>query len=275
MPTETSTHDIEPVDVVDRAPADQHPVDEDPVARWWHSRFGAALMWELVIIIPLYQGYRLARRLTKNQFDEALDHAREVISFERAVGLYREADLHGLVLDHPIVIWFVNHYYVYAHFPVMVVALVWLYTFHGSVYPHVRRVLIGTTLVGLLIHIAYPLAPPRLYPGGGFVDTIARWGPEIYKPDRLASVANQIAAMPSLHFGWALIVCWGGMMAVRSRYRFLFLAHPALTFIAIVATANHWWLDAAVAGLIVAVMVGLDARWPSARSAGPLAPAGP
>jgi hypothetical protein len=270
MPTETSTHDVELVHVVARAPSDHEPPDRDPIARWWHSRFGAALMWELVIIIPLYQGYRLARRLTRDQFNEALDHARQVISFERALGLYHEADLHGLVLDHPIVVWFVNHYYAYAHFPVMVVALVWLYTFHAQVYPHVRRVLIGTTLIGLVIHIVYPLAPPRLYPGGGFVDTIARWGPEIYKPDRLASVANQIAAMPSLHFGWALIVAWGGMMAVRSRSRYLFGAHPALTFIAIVSTANHWWLDAAVAGLIVATMVGLDARWSSARPTGPL-----
>lgn len=275
MPTGTSTPEANDLDLAERAPRDQPPTDNDAITRWWHSRFGAALVWELAIIIPVYQGYRLARRLTKDQFNEAIHNAREVITFERTLKLYHEADLHGMVLDHPVVIWFVNHYYAYAHFPVMVVALVWLYTFHADVYPHVRRVLIGTTLVGLVLHIVYPLAPPRLYPGGGFVDTIARWGPEIYKPDRLASVANQIAAMPSLHFGWALIVAWGGMMAVRSRYRYLFVLHPTFTFIAIVGTANHWWLDAAVAGLIVTVMVGLDARWSSARSAGPLVLTGP
>ena len=56
----------------------------------------------------------------------------------------------------------------------------------------------------LIIHLLFPLAPPRMM--DGFVDTMAKFGPSIYPDNPLEGAANQIAAMPSLHFAWAMIV---------------------------------------------------------------------
>ena len=85
---------------------------------------------------------------------------------------------------------------------------------------------------------------------------------------RSDSVANQFAAMPSLHFGWAVMVALGAIRASRSRYRVLWVAHPIITLLVIVGTANHYWLDAAVAGgLIIASEYALATWWRAARSA--------
>ena len=105
------------------------------------------------------------------------------------------------------------------------------------------------TFVALVIHVAYPLAPPRMMPG--FVDTMFRYGPSIYTRNTLEGAANQIAAMPSLHFGWAVIAAMAVVQVNRSRWRYVAVLHPFLMGTAIVATANHWWVDAAAAGLII------------------------
>lgn len=80
------------------------------------------------------------------------------------------------------------------------------------------------------------------------------------KPDygTLTTVTNQYAAMPSLHFGWSL---WCGvvivMLAPKPWMKALGLLHPLFTIVAIVATANHWVLDAAGGALVVSLGFGL------------------
>ncbi len=96
-----------------------------------------------------------------------------------------------------------------------------------------------------------------MLPDAGFVDTLQRFGPRIYSTDTSKSVANQFAAMPSLHFGWAFIVA-GAYVSIRRTRRSLWaMLHPAITLLAIVATANHYWLDAAVAGVLVVAAAAL------------------
>ena len=96
----------------------------------------------------------------------------------------------------------------------------------------------------------------------GFVDTGALFGPNVYGPPEGGSIANQFAAMPSLHIGWATLVAIGLIVATRSRWRWLWLAHPIITILVVVGTANHWWLDGIVALVLLAgalaVSVGLD-----------------
>ena len=112
-----------------------------------------------------------------------------------------------------------------------------------------------STFTGLIIHLLFPLAPPRMM--DGFVDTMARWGPEIYPENPLEGAANQIAAMPSLHFAWAVIVAIAVVSVLRSRWRWLIVIHPILMTLSIIATANHWWIDAATAGLLVVAGIAL------------------
>ncbi|MFE0085218.1 phosphatase PAP2 family protein, partial [[Kitasatospora] papulosa] len=105
----------------------------------------------------------------------------------------------------------------------------------------------------------YPLAPPRLMPGLGFIDTV-HGVQDLDSPDfgALTAVTNQYAAMPSLHFGWSL---WCGLvillLAPKPWMKVLGLLHPLFTVSAIVATGNHWVLDAVGGGAVVAAGFGL------------------
>ncbi len=152
---------------------------------------------------------------------------------------------------------FLNRYYVTVHFPLTVAFLLWVFFRHHSAYARIRNTFVSVTVAALAIHVAFPLAPPRMLPDAGFVDTLQRFGPRIYSTDTSESVANQFAAMPSLHFGWAFIVA-GAYVSIRRTRRSLWaMLHPAVTLLAIVATANHYWLDAAVAGVLVVAAAAL------------------
>jgi hypothetical protein len=97
----------------------------------------------------------------------------------------------------------------------------------------------------------------------GFVDTMVLYGPNPYNSHAVQSFANQFAAMPSLHVGWSLIVAWGVITISSSRFRWFIIAHPVLTILTITITANHYWLDGAVAAVLVAwavVVVGQPAE---------------
>ena len=106
-----------------------------------------------------------------------------------------------------------NRYYAMVHFPATVAFISLVYVRDpGSLPPDPVRVRLRHR-VALATQILYPLAPPRMM--AGFVDTIARYGPAIYSRPGVASVANQYAAMPSLHVGWALIVAYGMWQMTR------------------------------------------------------------
>jgi hypothetical protein len=220
------------------------------LSTWWHGRYGAALAREAVLVAALLLLYRLGRYLSRDHVASAFDHAQAVLAFERGLGLAVEADVQRLVLAHQWLVSFLNHYYVRAHFPVTVTFLVVAYLRAPFLYGHMRRLFVVVTGLGLAMHVVYPLAPPRMLPG--FVDTVARYGPAIYERSDVASVANQYAAMPSMHFAWAVLVAYGVIQGLRSRWRWVAVAHPVLTLFAITATANHYWVDAAVAGLLMA-----------------------
>jgi hypothetical protein len=162
-------------------------------------------------------------------------------------------------LDHLTLVRLLNRYYATVHFPATVAFLVLAYVKAPAVYRNVRAILVAVTAVGLVMHIAYPLAPPRMLPG--FVDTVAVFGPSIYDRPGVASVANQYAAMPSLHVGWAVIVAYGTYSMWTGWKRWAGSVHAAITTIAVVVTANHYWLDAIVAVALVAGAMTVLRLW--------------
>jgi hypothetical protein len=169
-----------------------------------------------------------------------------------------EQGIQSLVLHSTGLVVALNRYYVSMHFGTMALFLLWLFLAHRDLYPQIRRLLVASTAVALLIHAVFPLAPPRMLPG--FVDTMATYGPNAYASEQVVKLANQHAAMPSVHFMWAMIVAYGVLTASRSRFRWIAVLHPAITLFAIVATANHFWLDAAVGGALVAGVLAFDRK---------------
>ena len=219
--------------------------------RWWRSRFGADLLLEIVQLAALLLLYKAVRYWSRDQLSAAFDNARHVIKFERSLPMPSEVDLTSVSMRLPALVRFFNQYYLLAHFLTMGAFLIWMYARQPDGYRVCRRILIWMTAAGMVLHVAYPLAPPRMFPELGFVDTGRLFGPRAYGNNGLFDgVSNQIAAMPSLHFGWALLVAWGVVRYSKSRWRWIAVAHPILTLLAIIITANHYWLDAFVALVI-------------------------
>lgn len=213
--------------------------------------------------------YLALRYQMKGDIADALDNARRVVDFEKAAGFFTENALQKWALEHVGVIKFLNTYYLVAHFSVMGLFMLWAFFRQPRGYRSCRRVLIAMTAIGLAIHAVYPLAPPRMLSEYGFIDTGRLLGPSPYT-DTSKGLANQFAAMPSLHFGWALLVAWGAWHYGRTRYRKLLVLHPILTLAAIIITANHYWIDAIVALLIFggAMFVGRVASRVTRRARG-------
>ncbi|HEX5614232.1 MAG TPA: phosphatase PAP2 family protein, partial [Acidimicrobiia bacterium] len=138
------------------------------------------------------------------------------------------------------------------HFIVTIGAALFLYRWFADDYPRFRNTLATTTALALVGFVLFPLAPPRLMDGFGFVDTLAEyptfWS---FNSGAVSKVSNQYAAMPSVHCAWAL---WCALVFVpRVRppaLKVLAALYPALTVVVIVVTGNHYWLDA-VGGFLV------------------------
>lgn len=217
---------------------------------------------ELALLFVLFVGYRAGRLLTSDHTSQAFANARELWHIERWMHLPLEQTVQGWLLTNDRLVEVANTYYALVHFPVTVLFLVWMFLRRPTHYLWVRRSMIMLTGAALVVHVVFPLAPPRMRPDLGFIDTGAAFGPNVYGPPEGGSIANQFAAMPSLHIGWAVLVAIGLIVATRSKWRWLWLLHPILTTLVVVGTANHWWLDGAVAILLLlaamAVATGLD-----------------
>ncbi|MEV0169537.1 phosphatase PAP2 family protein [Streptomyces sp. NPDC050803] len=209
------------------------------------------LWFEILLIAVSYWTYSLVRNAVPEQRAEALRNADWIWRAEHTLGAAFEQSVNHAVNSVTWLIVGMNYYYATLHFVVTLGVLVWLYRSHPGRYAATRMVLFATTGVALLGYYLYPLAPPRLMTGGHFIDTVMvhqTWG-SMASGD-LKTMSNQYAAMPSMHIGWSL---WCGLtifaLASLPWVRILGLLYPAATLVVIVATANHFWLDA-VGGLL-------------------------
>nr|WP_245194885.1 phosphatase PAP2 family protein [Kitasatospora phosalacinea] len=208
------------------------------------------MLRELLLVIGLFLVYKFGRRLAIGHTAAAFHNADRVWGFERTVHLPGEGAVQSLLLHDHTVVQVANAYYATVHFPATALFLIWLYLCRPVHYLWARRVLAVVTSAALVLPFAFPLAPPRMLAASGLQDTARLYGPSVYGPPNVDHLSNQYAAMPSLHFGWALMVAIGLIAANRSRWRWLWLLHPLITLTVIVGTANHYWLDSIVATLM-------------------------
>lgn len=218
------------------------------------TRFGR----ELLAMVVLFAIYKFGRVVHTSDVGLAYDNAQRIWDLERWARLPNELDAQKAILPMQGLVEFANTYYAFVHLPGTAAFLIWLYLRRPQLYPPVRRAIIAMTAIALLGHILFPLAPPRMLSDYGFIDTGALYGPNVYHGDpNAASLINQYAAMPSLHVGWAMLVAAGLIAAFRTRWRWLWLLHPTITAVAVVATANHYWIDGIIACLVLALVVHL------------------
>jgi hypothetical protein len=214
------------------------------------------LVVEVLLIASMMVVYQGVRHLADGQTGLAFRYADWVWHLERTLRLPSEAAVQDWALSWPSTARLANLYYVGVHFPGTALAMIWLWIRHRPDYLRMRTEMAILTGLALALHVVFPLAPPRLVSGFGMVDTMLATGPSAY-PDDTDGVANQFAAMPSLHVGWALLVAVALIRVGTGRWRWLALLHPALTVSVVVVTANHYWLDGIIAGLLLVVAVYL------------------
>lgn len=215
------------------------------------------LVRELLLVVGLFLVYKFGRQLVTGHTAEAYRNAGRVWHWERVLDLPGEGSVQSLLLHGDTFAHLANTYYATVHFPATVAFLVWLYLKRPAHYVWARRVLALLTGAALVLHLVFPLAPPRMLAAAGLVDTAKVYGPSVYGPPQTDTLSNQFAAMPSLHFGWALMVAIGLIVATRSRRRWLWLLHPLVTLLVIVGTANHYWMDAIVATALLGIALAV------------------
>lgn len=223
---------------------------------------------ETVLLGGLLLVYQASRLLGGRDVTAAFDHARTVLHLEQLLRLPDEQTLQALVLSLEPVVRASNSYYAAAHLPVTICALLWLLLTRPAVYRRLRSAIVGGTAVALVVYLLLPVAPPRMLPG--FIDTAATLGQSVYGDAGASALANQYAAVPSLHVGWAVLVAIAGVSAARTRWRWLWVVHPVATVAVVVVTANHYWLDAGAGALLAVVawwVAGCAASSPAATSA--------
>jgi PAP2 superfamily len=225
------------------------------VARTWTGwGLWGGVAWEAALLFGLYGLWMFAGSFTVMGPAGALPRARWLWDAERLTYLPSETAVQRLFLPHPVLVQAFNLYYDILHFPVLGACLVWLFVRHRDRYPSIRTTVVLFTMLSLLIQFI-PVAPPRMLPGTGMVDTAVRYGQSVYSW-KGGFDADQLSAMPSVHVGWALIVAIAVITVSRSRWRWLAVGYPLLTMLAVVVTANHFWLDGVVAALLVVMVLG-------------------
>ena len=227
---------------------------------------------EVVLVIGFYYVYQTIRSLADHTgiTSRAYSNARHLVRAEHWLHIYWEQAIQQAFIGSYWFIRVMNIYYGTLHFVITVGLLVWLYMRRHHAYRGMRNLLGLTTALALIGYWAFPLAPPRLYKcnanipvpgpdgftiGKCFVDTLDKVGGLwSYHSPVAKAVANQYAAMPSLHFGWSLWCAIVLYSYARSRpVKVLGLLYPVLTLFAIVVTANHYFLDAVGGAIIIVV----------------------
>jgi hypothetical protein len=226
------------------------------------------LLWSLcqagLVALLVYAYFRI-RNLTEGARDVAVDHARDLVAVEQHLGIDVEH-----AMQAPVTTWgsleaFANWIYIWGHWPVIVVTMLWLAWHRRVIFLRLRNAMLVSGAIGVIVFVTYPLAPPRLA-GLGLTDTVTEQS-QAYRVLQPPAFVNQYAAMPSLHSGWDLLVGMAIFAAATTVFwKAVGVAMPVLMAFAVVATANHYVLDV-VAGVLIALVGHVVALWMERRRA--------
>jgi hypothetical protein len=233
------------------------------------QRRGAAARWPIflrdaVLVLAVIGVYFLLRGLAPDRVADSVAVTRRLIAFERALHIFAEPQIQEASIRSHAVKEAANFIYAYLHFPVLAVVGVWLWWRGRDRFLFMRNVMFVSMVIGVIFYYALPAAPPRLMAlhgyDLGFVDTIFG-GDTAVSYAQPSLIRNDYAAIPSFHFGWIALASAAIWVNTSSRaLRTLAVLLSAAMTWAIVASANHFFVDMALGGLVVAVSWWVAAR---------------
>jgi membrane-associated phospholipid phosphatase len=230
---------------------------------------------EVAALFALYGLYEIVRGFGHASVDVARGHAGDIVALERSLGVYGERGVQEFAESVPGLPALLGVAYIVLHIVATAGILAWVYRSHRDRFPLVRTTLIASTALSLAVYVLYPVAPPRLAELG-FADTVTTHARLNLSSDLLGSLYNPFAAVPSLHFGWSMLL--GAVVAWVARHPVAYgfaVVWPVAMFFAVVMTGNHFILDAVAgaivsfAGLGIALGVARYLRWPDLREPSP------
>jgi hypothetical protein len=204
---------------------------------------------EAALVLALYGAYELSRAFVAGNAAEAHRHALQVAAIERWPHLLLEADVQHAARLIPGLEGLLDVSYLTLHLTVTIAVLLWLHRRHPAAFPLVRTALVVASGVAVVGFIAFPTAPPRLA-GIGVLDTVSKANVDLNR-GLVSSLYNPYAAVPSMHVGYALIVAASVFWCSRHAFaRTLAPLYPPFVLLVVVATGNHFFLDAAAGALV-------------------------
>jgi hypothetical protein len=219
-----------------------------PRPRTRAARLAAFVGVELLMWVAFYGAYLAIRGVAIGAEPTAMANAHGLIDVERALGIFHEARIQDWF--RPVVDG-LSLYYMLGFGPLVGVVLIWLAAADRVTYKWLRTALLVSVGIASVIHVLLPMAPPRLVEGLGIADTVGLSGGHD-QGSFMGISFNPYAAMPSMHVGWSLLIGVAGFRAARSRpLRAFFAAHPAVMTLTVVATGNHYLLDALAGATVV------------------------
>jgi hypothetical protein len=214
-------------------------------------RGGKDAVRQFLILFVFYVAYAVARALAHGRDAVALANGRTLMHAEKRLHIYIEPWVQAKFSHWDPLLSFFNFFYLYCHLSIALWCMIWLYLRRNAVYTFFRDWFMVMNGVALVLYLLVPTAPPRLTFTSGIVDTLWLLSPVNLSAGGMSGQANPYAAVPSLHFGWALFVGLSVvMMAHRHWVRVVGALFPAVTLLSIIVTGNHWLFDALAGGLV-------------------------
>ena len=210
--------------------------------------------FQVVIWFGFLAAYQLARGLADRNPKLAFENGLTVIHIERHASALFELTVQRVIDSSGVLRLAASWTYWSSEFVIVGIGLLWVYLRRNEAFIRFRNTILLANLIGLVGYVAMPTAPPRMFPGAHFSDTLQDFGSLNHGSSLITFISNPYAAMPSLHAADALIV--GITLAALCRRRIVkafWLIYPAWVWVAVIGTGNHFWLDV-VAGILVALL---------------------
>jgi membrane-associated phospholipid phosphatase len=223
------------------------------------------LLRQIALFCGAYYAYRIVRGVVDDRVSDAFANAREIVHFERGLGIFPEPSIHQFAERNEIISDVASWMYVNSHFVVTTVTLAFIYLRRNDSFYFVRNMFMVAMGIALVLYVVFPTAPPRLLPELGFTDSVAGFTGVRASSTAEDVLVNPYAAVPSMHVCFALMLGMSMARMVRRRWAaVLWSVYPIVIGWVVIATANHWWTDAVLgvvtAAVAAAFATGLFAR---------------
>jgi PAP2 superfamily len=216
------------------------------------------LIVQLAVIAAAYYAWRYARGAVDGSMTSSFAHARDLVDAERALGALIEPDVQEWAVGSGWPAEVARWGYANLHFKGSCLALAAIFFIYRGSYGFVRNMVLAGMAISVIGYALYPTAPPRFLPELGLDPSSAVTGnqPQLSSPGD--PLFNPFAAVPSMHVGMSLILFWSLALLVKARpLKVLLFGYPFLMTYVVVASGNHFWLDAVLGAVAAALAAGV------------------